>query len=134
MPPALLSGVAELVVIERNPELLARKMPFTVTNDPRQLERAGKVVITSSALLDGSMDEVLEHCRGAAFRGIGGPGASFLPDPFFRRGIDVVGGSLVLDYPALAERQRSGEKWGPSTRKYAIRRASWTAGRRGDSA
>ncbi|HJL53929.1 MAG TPA: DUF364 domain-containing protein, partial [Arenicellales bacterium] len=49
-----------------------------------------------------------------------GPTVGCLPDPFFARGIDVVGGSRVADLCGLKKHMEHGENWGDSVIKYCI--------------
>jgi len=121
----LAKGVRELIVLERREDVLSTRYPFTVTGDPDELRRATKVVITSSTLLDGAIDGLLERTRDAQFRAVAGPGASFVPDPLFHRKVHAVGGKQVIHGPRLVERQQAGRKWADASRKYVIRAPWW---------
>jgi uncharacterized protein (DUF4213/DUF364 family) len=59
------------------------------------------VVITGSALVEGGMDELLESCPRARRVVVAGPTASPWPEPFFQRGVHVLGGIRALDGPRL---------------------------------
>jgi len=51
-----------------------------------------------------------------------GPGAGCLPDPLFRRGVTLFGGSWITDPGAVVDALCAGESWSAHARKYAIRR------------
>jgi uncharacterized protein (DUF4213/DUF364 family) len=89
------------------------------------LRGANKVVITSSTLLNGTLEGLLDVTREAGFRAVVGPGASFVPDPLFDRRVDVVGGMQVIDREKLISRQQNAERWGGATRKYLISAKAW---------
>jgi hypothetical protein len=124
-PGRILPRAGELIVVERRPELLKRSAAFRITSDPEALLRANKVLLTSSSLIDGSLDELLRWTAHAELRVLAGPGASFLPDALFAAGIAAVGGALVRDPEALVARQRAGERWGATRTKYLLQRRSY---------
>ncbi len=53
------------------------------------------IIITGASIANGTIDELLGYTRPDAQVIITGPTASFLPDAFFRRNVDVVSGVLV---------------------------------------
>jgi uncharacterized protein (DUF4213/DUF364 family) len=61
------------------------------------LPEADVAIITGSVLVEGGLDHLLEFCTGAREIILAGPTASPWPEPFFTRGITVVGGIRVLD-------------------------------------
>lgn len=112
---------ARLVVLEREGAVPARDR-LEAARSPRDLEECQVVLITSTTLLDDSFAELEALTRRARFRALYGPGAGILPDALFRRGLDALGGMLILDGRALAARQREGRPWGDAKRKMVLRR------------
>jgi uncharacterized protein (DUF4213/DUF364 family) len=103
----------QLVVIEKNEQLIQKFSDLPITLDPTKLSECNKVLCTSTTILNNSLDEILAHCSPDAFVSIIGPTAGYFPDPLFARGVDVVGGRVVtngaLFLKLLAERKRWGE-------------------------
>ena len=54
-----------------------------------------------------------------------GPSASCFPDPLFAHGVDIIGGSRVLDAHAAITRQRAGLGLGESARRYTLSRTTY---------
>lgn len=54
-------------------------------------------ILTGSAIVNKSLEHLLELARNAREVGVVGPSASFIPDPLFERGATVVGGMEVID-------------------------------------
>jgi len=106
---------AEVVVIEKNDQLIQKFPDLPITLDPTKLSTCNKILCTSTTILNNSLDEILSHCSPDAFVSIIGPTAGYFPDPLFARGVDVVGGRVVkngtLFLQLLAERKR----WGDAT-------------------
>jgi uncharacterized protein (DUF4213/DUF364 family) len=61
------------------------------------LPRADVVIITGSAIANGTMDRLLQLSRTARKVAIAGPSASIAPAPLFKNGADIVGGVIVTD-------------------------------------
>jgi uncharacterized protein (DUF4213/DUF364 family) len=61
------------------------------------LPKADVVIITGSAIANGTMERLLQLSQIAREVGVVGPSASIVPDPLFKRGADVVGGVIVTD-------------------------------------
>ena len=123
-PPLLrqiASQVAQVMVLEREGPVPAREGVVRAAS-PGDLASCTVLVITSTTLLDDSFAEVERVSRGARFRAVYGPGAAIVPDALFRRGIDAIAGTLFTDGPALAERQRQGQRWGDAKRKFVLSR------------
>jgi uncharacterized protein (DUF4213/DUF364 family) len=103
----------QLVVIEKNEQLIQKFPDLPITLDPTKLSACNKILCTSTTILNNSLDEILAHCSPDAFVSIIGPTAGYFPDPLFARGVDVVGGRVVkngaLFLKLLAERKRWGE-------------------------
>jgi|FaiFalFF_MnMetaG_3_1042247.scaffolds.fasta_scaffold05774_3 uncharacterized protein (DUF4213/DUF364 family) len=101
---ALKNGVSALWVVDRHPEALReeeRSLWRPPERAPEVLREATVVVITGSALVEGGMDELLESCPRARRVVVAGPTASPWPEPFFQRGVHVLGGIRALDGPRL---------------------------------
>lgn len=113
---------ARLTVVELRADLAGAHPGFEVTLDPTALQACSQVLMTSTVLLNGSLDAVLAHCRGAQAVVMVGPGAGCLPQPLFDRGITALGGTWVEDGPALAAALRCGAPWGGFARKVLRRR------------
>lgn len=63
----------------------------------RVLGNADIVMISSSALADGSFEGLMEQTKNARLTGLFGPGASIVPDAFFLRGIDFIQSCRIVD-------------------------------------
>ena len=61
------------------------------------LPRADVVIITGTALANGTIDRLLELSKNAREKGLVGPTASIFPDPIFRHGVTLIGGVRVTD-------------------------------------
>lgn len=120
-----LAAGARLTVIELLPELVTERENFRVTLDPAELAGCRKVLCTSTVLLNDSLDALLPHCRDARWLAMVGPGAGCLPDPLFRRGVTLLGGTWVEDGPACIDALTQGESLARGTRKVAIERADY---------
>jgi len=94
---------ARVTVIELRSELAGEHDGYRVTLDPSELGRCNKVLCTSSVLLNGTVDRVLDQCAHAAQLAMIGPGAGCLPDPLFARGVTLLGGSWVTDAGGVVE-------------------------------
>jgi uncharacterized protein (DUF4213/DUF364 family) len=109
-----------LVVLEKKEHLLQKHENWEVTSDPQRLEECNKVLSTSSTVLNNSLDQILNHCKNAEMISIIGPTAGFIPDPLFKRGVNVLGGTYVSNPPLFTDLVSQNEKWGKSTKKYCI--------------
>jgi uncharacterized protein (DUF4213/DUF364 family) len=112
-------------VLELKPRLAGERDGYRVTLDPEALRDCGKVLCTSTVLLNDTIDRVIAGCPGARTFAVVGPGASCLPDPLFERGVTLVGGTWAVDRAALRDAIRAGAPWGKSARKTAIRPADY---------
>jgi len=117
---------AELVVIEKNEQLIQQFPGLPITLDATKLSTCNKILCTSTTILNNSLDEILAHCSPDAFVSIIGPTAGYFPDPLFARGVDVVGGRTVkngeLFLQLLAERKR----WGDATQRTCFQKQTYT--------
>ena len=69
-----------LIVIEKKANLVQKTNNWEVTLDPAQLEKCNKVLITSTTILNESIDDILKFCSQAEKISIIGPTAGFFPD------------------------------------------------------
>ncbi len=116
---------AELVIVEKNAQLIERYPNLQVTLDVTALNTCNKVLCTSTTVLNDTLDEVLQQCTAAEHISVLGPTAGYFPDPLFARGVHVLGGRLVNDGMLLlrliAERQR----WGAATQKLCFQAGAY---------
>ncbi len=61
------------------------------------LQKASVVILSGSTLVEGGIEELLAWSKPAHVRMMAGPTTPLWPRPFFRRGIDVLGGLRVLN-------------------------------------
>jgi len=116
---------ARLTVLELKAELAGRSDGFRMTLDPRELESCDKLLSTSTVLLNDTLDAVLAHCSGARAFAMIGPGASCLPDPLFRRGVTLLGGTWITDAEGFKRALVAGAPWSEHARKSAIAREGY---------
>ena len=119
-----------VTVIEQDEGYLDYEGPVDITLDVGALKRCDRVLITASTLLNDSLDSVLANCAADARVALIGPTVGCLPDPFFARGIDVVGGSRVANLCGLKKHMLSGENWGNSVIKYCIAKKQYAGAHR----
>jgi uncharacterized protein (DUF4213/DUF364 family) len=125
-PPLLkrLAG-ADVTVVERDASLRNDAGGARFSADPAALRDCTKVLVTAATQINDSLDEVLAHCAGARRVAVVGPSAGAVPDALFRRGVDVVGSSLVEDLDELRRRLLHGQPWGSAVVKTVIERESY---------
>ena len=108
---------AELVIIEKNSQLIERYPQLPVTLDVKALNGCNKVLCTGTTVQNDTLDEVLLHCCAAEHISVLGPTAGYFPDPLFARGVHVLGGRLVNDGLLLLDLIAQRKPWGTATRK-----------------
>jgi uncharacterized protein (DUF4213/DUF364 family) len=113
---------ARLTVLELRADLAGSHPGFEVTLDPAALRACDQVLMTSTVLLNDTLDAVLAQCRRARAVAMIGPGAGCLPEPLFDRGVTTVGGTWIADGAGFIAALRSGAPWGRFARKVAWRR------------
>ncbi|MBI2303800.1 MAG: DUF364 domain-containing protein [Chloroflexi bacterium] len=92
--------VAQIWVIDKHPAALKpQELPFWRPPERATeiLPQADVAIITGSSLVEGGLDELLELCTHAREVVLAGPTASPWPEPFFSRGVTVLGGIRVTD-------------------------------------
>ncbi len=109
-----------LIVIEKKEQLVQQHENWQVTLDASALERCNKVLCTSTTVLNNTLDDILSHCKSADRIAVVGPTAGFLPDPLFKKNVQVVGGTFIQDPMLFMQRIKKGIKWGDSAEKYCI--------------
>ncbi|MCZ7662282.1 MAG: DUF364 domain-containing protein [Thermoleophilia bacterium] len=93
-------------VLELDPTTLKPdELPFYAPADQagRVVPQADVLVVTGTSLINDTLEDLLALARPEALAVVVGPTASMLPDAFFRRGVDVVGGVLVTAPDALLD-------------------------------
>jgi len=114
-----------LVVIEKKEQLIKRRDKWEITLDPERLIACNKVLITSTTVLNDSIDDILQYCSQAEKISVIGPTGGFLPDPLFKRGVNVLGGTFIHDSELFMNLIRQNQKWGSSTKKYCIQKIAY---------
>ncbi len=93
-------------ILEMDPSTLKQdEMPFYV-HGSRAVEfvpRADVLVITGTTLINDTLDGLLSMAKPGAHIVIVGPTASVLPDAFFKRGANIIGGISVTNPDALLD-------------------------------
>ncbi|TFG23821.1 MAG: hypothetical protein EU529_06330 [Promethearchaeota archaeon] len=128
--PPLVKKIEErgnkLVIIELKEDLVKKEKNWVVTLDPTNLEDCNKVLLTSTTILNDTIDDILKFCSNAEKTSIIGPTAGFLPDPLFKRGINVVGGTRIINAKGFLHNIRNNIRWGSTTKKYSITRENYS--------
>jgi uncharacterized protein len=116
---------ARLTVVELRGDLAGERDGYRVTTDRNEMATCNKVIATSTLLLNGTLDAMLDACPKAQSFALLGPGAGCLPDPLFDRGVTLVGGTWITDREAFRAALAAGTSWTAAARKFAIRRADY---------
>ena len=93
--PLIESKARKLYILERNPVREENILPDVACDDI--LPKVDVVIISGSAIANGTLDRVLELSQNAREIVTLGPSASFIPDPLFRRKVKAIGGIQVID-------------------------------------
>lgn len=118
--PRIVDAGASLVVLELQSRLAGDHDGWRVTLDPAELAGCGKVLSTTTVLLNDTLDRVLGAARGARWLALVGPGGGCVPDELFARGVTLLGGTTIVDRAGFADAVARGEAWGRHARKYVI--------------
>jgi uncharacterized protein (DUF4213/DUF364 family) len=108
---------AELVIVEKNQQLVDRYPNLHVTLDATELNTCNKVLCTGTTLLNDTLADVLSQCTAAEHISVLGPTAGYFPDPLFARGVHVLGGRMVNDGMLLLQLVAERKRWGAATQK-----------------
>lgn len=98
--------VRELYLFERDASMVRDEHRRWLRREEEAAELLGVstlVIITGSALANGSLDGLLPMCRRAREVAVVGPTASVLPERLFDRGVSVLGG-IEVTAPAVMMR------------------------------
>ncbi len=96
----------ELYVIDKHPRALKEderhlwRSPASIADI---MPKADIVIITGSSMVEGGLDELLAAGTRAREIILAGPTASAWPDPFFKRGVTVMGGISINDPDKLLQ-------------------------------
>jgi len=123
--PSVKKAGAELVVIEKKEHLIKKYPELPITLDPTRLNTCNKVLCTSTAILNNSLDEILGQCAPDALVSVIGPTAGYFPDPLFNRGVDVVGGRVVKDGDLFLQLLTEQKRWGDATQKTCFQKKTY---------
>ena len=116
---------AELIVIEKNEQLIKKFPDLPITLDAGKLRTCNKILCTSTTILNNSLDEILTSCSSDAFISIIGPTAGYFPDPLFARGVDVVGGRVIKDGEQFLQLLTEGKRWGNATQRTCFQKKTY---------
>jgi len=78
------------------------------------------VISTSTLLLNGTLERMLQSCPRAQWFGMVGPSAGCLPDGLFARGVTLLGGTAIADRKGFVQALVAGEKRKAYTRKFFL--------------
>lgn len=93
-------------ILEKDPRTLkADEMAFFYPSEkaPERIASADLLIITGTTLINGTLEEILAQKRPDAQAILVGPTASMLPQAFFRRGINAIGGIMATDPDKLLD-------------------------------
>jgi len=94
--PIIRSKAKHLYILERNPMLREEGvLPDFACEEI--LPQADVIIITGSALANGTIDHVLDLSKEAKEVGLVGASASVLPDPLFDHGVTIIGAVKILN-------------------------------------
>jgi len=94
--PKIKEKTEKLFILEKNPRLRGPDVLPDVAAE-EVLPRADIVIITGTALANGTIDRLLELSKDAREKGLAGPTASVFPDPLFKHGVTLIGGIKITD-------------------------------------
>jgi uncharacterized protein (DUF4213/DUF364 family) len=114
-----------LIIIEKKEQFIKQTKNWEVTMDPKKLKGCTKILSTSTTVINNTVDEILHYSKNASKISFIGPTGGFLPDPLFLKGVDVIGGTYVEDSSLFMNLIKQNKKWGPSTRKYCIKKEEY---------
>jgi uncharacterized protein (DUF4213/DUF364 family) len=102
----LLKVGADFIVLEQDPSTLKpAEMPYFRPADQASevVPKADLLVITGVTILNDTLPKSLEMAKPGTEIIVAGPTASMLPDAFFKRGVNVMGGILVTKADELLD-------------------------------
>jgi len=104
--PQLRDAVGELSVLELQP----RPGDLPSSEAPRVVPEADVVAITGTALVNGTMEDLLGYCRPQSLVVLLGPTVPLSP-LLFEYGVDVICGTRVVDPPAVLAYVEAGKSF-----------------------
>ena len=93
----LYKKVSSLTVIEDNKDRSQVPEGVILYQDHKELKDINKLIITGSAILYDNFDEIINTYRNLDKVAIIGPSMGAIPEPFFKREIDAIGGMKILN-------------------------------------
>jgi len=114
-----------LTVIEKKEHFHKKLNNFEVTMDMERLRPCNKIMSTASALLNNSIDQILEHAQHAEVIVMIGPTAGFFPDPLFSRGVSALGGAYITEPAKAIKNVENNKGMGEAAGKYLITREQY---------
>lgn len=119
-------------ILEMDPSTLKpNEMPFYVhgSQAAEVIPKADLLVITGTTLINDTLDNLLRLAKPEAQITVVGPTASLLPDAFYKRGVDVLGGISVTNpdelLDLLAEAGSGYHFFGKSADRTVIKKGCW---------
>lgn len=95
--PKIVSKVKKLIVVEKDPTKIGNYNGIEIVNDPAVLENVDVAIITGTTIINDTIDDIIKLTDSARIRLVIGPTMGMLPDPFFKAGVDIIGGMKFLD-------------------------------------
>lgn len=118
-------------ILEKDPRTLKpAEMDYYIPPEKadERLAAADWLIVTSTTLINDTLEDILAKARPGAEIILVGPTASMLPEAFFRRGIKAIGGIAVTDadrlLSVLAEAGSGYHFYGKSAERLVIRHSS----------
>ena len=93
-------------ILEMDPSTLKQdEMPYYAhgSRAPEFVPKADVLVITGTTLINDTLDNLLSLAKPGAHIVVVGPTASLLPQAFFKRGVDIIGGIAVTNPDELLD-------------------------------
>lgn len=92
---AIRSKAGKLYILERGGISEEGVLPDVACEEI--LPQSSVVIITGTAIANGTIDRLLELSRKARCIALTGPSATVLPDPLFKRGVSAIAGAIVVN-------------------------------------
>jgi uncharacterized protein (DUF4213/DUF364 family) len=131
----------QYLVLEQDPSTLKpEELPYYrhAAQAPLVVPEGDVLLITGTTLLNDTLGEILAAARSDARKVVVGPTVGLLPDPYLRRGCDVLGTIRVIDadgfLDVLAEGGSGYHFFGRSAQKVVLRRREGRARHMGEGA
>jgi uncharacterized protein (DUF4213/DUF364 family) len=100
--PVIRSRTRKLYVMEKNPRVEGEDvLPDTACIEI--VPKADIVIITGTAIANGTIDYLLELSRNAREVAVVGPTASMIPNPLFKRRVTLIGGIKIINPERLLQ-------------------------------